>query len=181
MLSMGRVLELFLNKIVARGIRIGLLLTLGVNSFLFATENKATNLATNLKEELIWKSSVPKKVHILQPVQTVFNKEGKFILNVALPKGWKINQQAPSRLGFFKIGSNAAFLVLDQKQLGQKNILIDDKNFSQIYLPTKKFRLQGTLYICEKEGGLCQSKIVEGEVRVDDRSGVTEKILIQVP
>ncbi|MGE0251719.1 MAG: thioredoxin-like domain-containing protein [Dongiaceae bacterium] len=81
---------------------------------------------------------------------------------LGLPRGWKINEEAPSRLVLFE--GNKAVAEYNLAQLKQKKIALPA-------LKDGTYRLQGTLYYCEdKDGALCLIGSVDQPLTVNDKS-----------
>ncbi|MGE3479753.1 MAG: thioredoxin-like domain-containing protein [Dongiaceae bacterium] len=81
---------------------------------------------------------------------------------LGLPKGWKINDEAPSRLVLFE--GNKAVAEYNLAQLKQKKIALPA-------LKDGTYRLQGTLYYCEdRQGALCLIGSIDQLLSVNDKS-----------
>lgn len=105
------------------------------------------------------------------PAQTLRAGE-KFALHLALKDGWKINHEAPSYIAIYK-DENKHPLAASAGRAALEKLSVPLPA-----LPQGKYRLQGTLFYCEKKAAAqCMIKSVEGALAV----GKEGKATLDVP
>ncbi len=93
-------------------------------------------------------------------------------LMLSLKDGWKINHEAPSYVALFEAGSSNAKPVahFDRPALEEGKMMLPPLESG------KEYRLQGTLYYCEKaEGSICE--IASFDVEVKAAGGKSQIVL----
>ncbi len=98
------------------------------------------------------------------------------VIRLALPKGWKINEEAPSWMALYEANKDGGFKVA--AKFGHEEM----QKTSTLKLPKlasgTKYRLQGTFYYCEKtEGSLCLLKSVDAVFSAKAKGGEKEIVI----
>ncbi len=98
------------------------------------------------------------------------------VVKLSLPKGWKINEEAPSWMALYEAHKDGSFKIaakFTREEMQKAKSLALPK-----LKPDGKYRLQGTFYYCEKtEGSLCLFKSVDATFKAKPKGGGKEIVI----